>query len=312
MNFILIDAQAVLYSSILKSGADSVNTLNEKDAAIRFFAKLADILTQYPSHLPVVLWDAPVRWRCSIYPAYKEDRGLDPLLIDARLLVDKVTSELQTIASSIGLFQIIPDYYEADDLAKIFKDLLVTQCQSLVLATTDTDWLQLVDHPSVIWQQIVRDRKIISFSNFSTELPLFKDSRHFIESKILYGDKSDSISGLSHIGEKTAAYLVAQYGGLAGLVQAISSRKIEKSPLVKKPVIESLYSDSCLSLIEINSKLMDLSLIDNHKTIGFITYKNNLNLDRLNEYVPSWVSGSFKGFEIQAGSIELLLSFLKS
>lgn len=147
--------------------------------------------------------------RESFYPDYKAGRApKDPELVDQ---LDRAGSLLD----ALGLATVTPPGLEADDVNASAATWARTHGWSCVIITSDRDaFAHISDHTQVL-------RLINGGINAS---PLLNPKRlhamygvaaeHYLEYAALRGDASDNLPGVSGIGEKSAAALLAQTGSM--------------------------------------------------------------------------------------------------
>jgi len=120
---------------------------------------------------------------------------------------------------------------EADDLIASCAMEAVRNGHTVTVLTSDRDLLQLLDTDGVqVWFP-VRGGKNRLFEKwnrerFEAEYGFVPD--HFPDYKALRGDPSDNIPGLPGIGEKTAMKLIADFGALEAIYEAVDSVKPDK------------------------------------------------------------------------------------
>ena len=126
--------------------------------------------------------------------------------------------------------------YEADDLLGTIAVRNAALGGRTVVVTGDRDSLQLVGPQT--------DVKIMATNMGRPEVRFYDEARiredygiepkQFIEVKALMGDTSDNIPGVAGIGEKTALSLIAEYGDLEKLYEALDGENSMKPAVVKK------------------------------------------------------------------------------
>ena len=126
--------------------------------------------------------------------------------------------------------------YEADDVI----GTLTVEAERLGLETTivtgDLDMLQLVtDRTRLMTTRMgVQNTVIYDVDKIHERYGLRPDQ--MLDYKALKGDSTDNIPGVPGVGEKTAAKLVGQFGGLAGLYEHLDEVTPEK---LRGPLLEA-------------------------------------------------------------------------
>lgn len=102
--------------------------------------------------------------------------------------------------------------WEADDLIASVISQNWDKYSKFNIFTGDKDLFQLVNAKTNVWYSLkgVSKIKIINKQNFQKETGL-KNGRQIVEEKILLGDKSDNISGVKGIGEKSSPHILKHY-----------------------------------------------------------------------------------------------------
>lgn len=147
----------------------------------------------------VFTWDSRKSKRKECYPWYKQgrknDEGPDQETLDAFQQFSQLREE---ILPDIGFVnQHIQTGYEADDIiaALVQSD----PKRQFVVATSDDDLLQLLDHCSIY--NLGKD-KMITADSFIQDHDI--NPKQWVEVKKIAGCSSDSIPGVTGVGEKTA------------------------------------------------------------------------------------------------------------
>ena len=109
--------------------------------------------------------------------------------------------------------------YEADDiLGTLSKMAEHSECEAYVL-TGDRDSLQLINDKTTVLLATNTDTLTMDTAAFVEKYGVTPDK--FVDVKALMGDSSDNIPGVPGIGEKTALELIAEYGSLEKLYEAV-------------------------------------------------------------------------------------------
>jgi 5'-3' exonuclease len=188
-----------------------------------------------PDHL-VVAEDADWRpaWRVALVPAYKAHRvDGDPTAPGAGL-GDGTPAELspqveliREVMTAAGICYFGVPGYEADD---ILGTLAHQATGPALVLTGDRDLFQLVrDEPMPV-------RVLYSVERLKPYGPVEVAERFgipgtaYADYATLRGDASDGLPGVKGIGDKTAAALIARFGSLAGLREALADGSSDGFP----------------------------------------------------------------------------------
>jgi DNA polymerase-1 len=206
----LIDGNNVAYraffalpTEIATSGGFPTNAL------YGFCLMMVKILTEYHPESVIVAWDCREKtFRHEEFEEYKAQRKPMPDLLSEQW------PYLTELSSAFGFVNLAVPGYEADDILATLARQAEAQGRETVIVTGDRDALQLAgEHVSIM----ANTRGITEVKVYDPEgvEERFGVPPRLIPDLIgLKGDTSDNIPGIPGIGEKTAAQLLAQFGGL--------------------------------------------------------------------------------------------------
>ena len=128
--------------------------------------------------------------------------------------------------AALGIARLGADGFEADDVI----GTLATRwggTMEVDIVTGDRDLLQLVDDARGVrvlytGKGGVRDPDLAT-QDYLRERYAVDTGDAYLDMSVLRGDTSDGLPGVKGIGDKTAAQLIATYGSLAGLREAVHS-----------------------------------------------------------------------------------------
>ncbi|QDO88750.1 5'-3' exonuclease [Ornithinimicrobium ciconiae] len=190
----------------------------------------ATLITRFaPTHL-VACWDDDWRpeFRTAAIPSYKAHR----LVEGATDNTEEVPAELQvqvplirTALEAFGFPVLGSPGYEADDVIGTLAHRH-TGVMAVTVVTGDRDLFQLVDDAHDITVAYtaragVRDAEVIDQAALQERYAVGSGAA-YADMSIMRGDTSDGLPGVVGIGEKTAAQLIATYGSLARVRQAVA------------------------------------------------------------------------------------------
>jgi len=132
-------------------------------------------------------------------------------------------SYIKDIIDYLGITSVECDGYEADDLLGAYSKIAEEKELKCILITGDRDSFQLAGDNTTIYyakrgvSDIVKVDPVYVYETYGLT------PYQLIDLKALMGDKSDNISGISGIGEKTAQKLIADFKSLDGIYENINS-----------------------------------------------------------------------------------------
>jgi len=192
------------------------------------------LLTLLKDHRPngiVVAFDRPEpTFRHIAEPSYKAQREASPDILRQQMGIVK---ELLT-AMGVSICEL--SGFEADDVIATVADQAVDVGFKVIIVTGDRDSYQLVRDPDV---RVLYNKRGVSDYALYDEAGIFERTgvtpKQYVAYAALRGDPSDNLPGVPGVGEKTAAKLIATYGGLDG----IFAHADEQTPKLKASLIEN-------------------------------------------------------------------------
>lgn len=195
-----------------------------------FLDMISTLVTAHrPTHL-VACWDDDWRpqWRVDLVPTYKAHRlteGSD-VVEESPVDLSPQVPLIREALAAVGIARIGVPHCEADDVI----GTLVTRYRGVMpvdVVTGDRDLLQLVDDAHAVrvlytGKGGVREPDVAT-QGYLREKYGVDTGDAYLDMSVLRGDTSDGLPGVKGIGDKTAAALVAQYGSLAGLREAVAN-----------------------------------------------------------------------------------------
>jgi DNA polymerase-1 len=251
---VLLDAHAIIHRAYHALPEFSSSTGEPTGALYGVVTMLFKLIEDFHPDYIVACYDLPQKtFRHEAYTEYKAGRAKADDALKAQL------------ASSRKIFEAfdIPIYdmpgFEADDmLGTIVSQLADDKDVEIIIASGDMDTLQLVSKKKVrvftlrkgITDTVIYDEDAVveRFGFPPTLLPDYKGLR---------GDPSDNIIGIKGIGEKTATTLIATFGTVEKLYEAIHAHpeKIREAgiserilTLIKENEEEALFSKTLATI----------------------------------------------------------------
>lgn len=229
----------------------------ETQAIFGFLKTMKVLRTRMATYTPMVLWDGRAEWRYKLYPEYKSNRDNDPKKVADKEAYNKQKPFIELALRHLGVRQLTASNMEADDLGGYFAaKLSADPANRIGLITGDEDWRQLV-RPNVWWRDMRDDSKWVDHKNFFDKTGC-KSPFAFLESKILQGDTSDTITGVGGLGEKGAPEFIAEFGSVRRFWQQVDSGAFVPKYVKHK----KLASPEGRALYKRNFQLMQLLRVD--------------------------------------------------
>jgi 5'-3' exonuclease len=160
-------------------------------------------------------------WRVALIDSYKKHRLATG---GAELVPDNLNAQIPIILEileAFGIAAVGAAGYEADD---VIGTLAGRESGPIEVATGDRDLFQVVDDERAI--------RVLYCGRGVAKLEVFDDATvrarygvpaaAYADFAALRGDPSDGLPGVSGVGDKTAARLVARYGSLDAIVAALA------------------------------------------------------------------------------------------
>src|SRR5690348_16606255 len=212
----LLDAMALLYRAYYALIRSPIITTKGKNtnAQFGFTNTLFDLLSkENPTHLAVAFDTIAPTERHSDFAAYKAQRQEAPEDLLAAI------PDIKKIIEGFNLPCIECDGYEADDIIGGLAQQAEKDGYQVFMVTPDKDFGQLVTENIKIYKPGYQGGKVeIMGEKEVCEKWGIKNVGQVIDILGLMGDASDNIPGISGVGEKTAAKLLAQYDSVENIL----------------------------------------------------------------------------------------------
>jgi 5'-3' exonuclease len=211
--------------------------VNAVRGLLDFISRLLDDYS--PSHL-ACCWDNDwrPRWRVDLIPSYKAhrvaksgDAVVAEMASSASTAAEGVPEGLAVqvplilaVLDALGIAVVGKDGYEADD---VIGTLASAAPMPVDVVTGDRDLFQVVDDERqvrvlYIARGVGKDEVVDdAWVKQKYGIP----AAAYVDYATMRGDASDGLPGISGIGDKTAASLLASYGNLEGILAAASGPK---------------------------------------------------------------------------------------
>ncbi len=255
----LLDAYALIYRSyyaFIKNPRINSKGLNTS-AILGFMNTLNEILTkEQPTHLGVA-FDHGLTFRHEAFPEYKAQREETPE--DIRHSVPIIKQLMQ--AMHIPCLQV--DGFEADDVIGTLAIQAGAKGVETYMLTPDKDYGQLVrDNVFQFRPRHGGGYEKLGPSEVCAKYGITNTSQ-VIDLLALMGDSSDNFPGCPGVGEKTAAKLIAQFGGVDTLLlhtQDIKGKLREKVEAAVDDIRMSKFLATIRTDVPVELNLTELQL----------------------------------------------------
>ena len=218
---LLVDGHAYAFRAF-----HAIRSLNAPDGsptnAVFGFLKMLQKMdaSLKPTHR-LVLWDAGLaEERVAALPGYKADRAPTP----DNLVLQFPRMEAWLDAAGWPQFQ--RDGTEADDWIGTYATRASAAGWSTVVASSDKDFLQLVDERVGILNPGDKTEKIWGAADVEAKTGV--QPAQIVDWLALVGDAVDNIPGVSGVGTKTAADLLKRFGSIDAMLPRAAELKAEK------------------------------------------------------------------------------------
>ena len=164
-----------------------------------------------------VAWDPPgPTFREEKFAAYKETRAPTPDDLRSQI------SYVKTLFEALRLPVLEVPGFEADDVLGTVVERTRDLPIELVLVTSDKDMLQLVSPRVRVFSTTGRGGDRVVFDEAAVKAKWGVEPAQIPDILALMGDSIDNIPGVPGVGEKTAAKLIGQFGGVERLYENLS------------------------------------------------------------------------------------------
>ena len=235
------------------------------------------------------VFDTPTssNWRKEIYPAYKANRKLktekdfqDKEIIDAQL------EHLIKILKAANVTVLANKKHEADDIIASLAEMLKEDHKVYILSS-DKDLLQLVDKNVYLIRPKQGNNSVktlVNLQTFKNLYPELENPERIFDLKVLTGDSSDNISGLTRVGDKTGLKMLAQYKSVENMLSDLDSLDEKTKKLI----------ESDMPTLEVNQRIIKLirniEIPEERRPIQQTDFRNEL----MNKYYNYYNSNPWK------------------
>jgi len=225
MSTLIVDFSAVWWRQWHASGDEAVSY-----AAQRTLGQIREHAAQHGA--TVIALDSRKSWRRDKWPEYKANRPAKD-----ELSLEQMRRTVEALRDD-GFVLVELDSYEADD---VIASLVAAIDGERVILSQDKDLLQLLG-PGVTMYHLGRN-EVVDAAMVKAELGV--EPSKVAEWLALTGDKSDNVPGVAGVGPKRATSLLADYGSIAGVYDALRDNAEAFTPALRKALQEAATRPGC-------------------------------------------------------------------
>jgi DNA polymerase I len=213
--FLLVDAYSQIYRAFFAIRSLTGPEGQPVNAIYGFTKMLRKLLADYrPTHCAVVFDLGAPRKRLAVLPTYKEDRPPTPPDLEAQL------SSIRDVLALLRVAIVEIDGEEADDIIATLANEARKKDLRVLIASSDKDFTQLVVPGIELLRPTSEQASVFDAAAVKARYGVRPDQ--MVDYLSLVGDSVDNISGVSGIGEKTAADLLQRYDSIENLLARVS------------------------------------------------------------------------------------------
>lgn len=256
LDLLVFDMNALGYAAMYQPNLAKLQHKGMPTAALHgAMASLFSRMAEFPTAMPLVIWDGHAAWRKELLPEYKSNRQDTPDKVEIRGQYRIQVPYIQQMLMQLGIPQIRAGNAEADDLGGVICRELGPEF-FIEVVTRDTDWW-LGLQEKVRWYSPL-SKLTLTLADFTnpevgTKEGYFRSTEEYLHCKALAGDSSDCIPGVDKVGLKTAAKHIRDYGTIEELWRRADANEIK----VTGKILASLILPQTREMYARNLKLMD-------------------------------------------------------
>src|SRR5438309_4100353 len=211
---LLLDGNSLAYRAFFALPTDMATASGQvTNAVFVFTSMLINLLKDHRPDAIVAAFDRPEpTFRHEVFTDYKAGRAEAPDILRQQMgLVRQVVETLRIPTVDMP-------GYEADDVIATLATRARDAGDEVIIVTGDRDTYQLVEDPLV---KVLYNRRGVSDYVLYDEAGIKERTgvtpAQYPEYAAMRGDPSDNLPGVPGVGEKTAAKLINDYGGIDGV-----------------------------------------------------------------------------------------------
>jgi DNA polymerase-1 len=260
MRFMLIDGNSLTYRAFHALPTDLVTASGQvTNAVFGFTSMFINLVRDHKPDAIAVAFDRPEKtFRHERDPEYKANRIAAPDILRQQLPL------VRQVVDTLGVTAIEQVGVEADDIIATFATLAAERGDDVLIVTGDRDSYQLVQDPHI--KVVYNKRGVSDYALYDEAGIVERTGVHptkYVQYAALRGDPSDNLPGIPGVGEKTAAKLINNYGGLDGIFDHVD----EQTPKLRQNLAE--HEAQARSNVEMMTLMRDVELPISLDELGF-------------------------------------------
>lgn len=214
----LIDGNSLTYRAFFALPADMATASGQvTNAVFGFTSMLINLLKDHePDHVAVAFDRPEPTFRHEMTPSYKAQRESAPDILRQQMGL------VREVLDAMAIPQVDLVGFEADDVIATLATQARDRGDDVIIVTGDRDSYQLVEDPLV---KVLYNKRGVSDYVLYDEAGILDRTGvrpvDYVEYAALRGDTSDNLPGVPGVGEKTAAKLINERGGIDGIYAAL-------------------------------------------------------------------------------------------
>lgn len=202
MKYLIVDANNLGFRTL---GTNVNNRSGHNSGTIYWFlSSIADAIKALKIDRCIVVWDyGKSSWRANQLETYKESRKKQHSE-ESSVIFEQLMFLQKEVLPLLPVVQLSKYNVEADDIIFACVDTLTPENECYIFSS-DSDFWQLLDQAS-IWT----GKHLFTGADFQKKFHF--PSSKYVEYKAMVGDYSDCIKGVKGVGDKTARYILTEYG----------------------------------------------------------------------------------------------------
>ncbi|MDQ2648822.1 MAG: DNA polymerase I, partial [Actinomycetota bacterium] len=307
---LLIDGNSLVYRAFFALPTDLATASGQvTNAVFGFTSMLVNLLRDHKPDALAIAFDRPEpTFRHERIETYKGNRDSAPDILRQQMgLVREVVDALK-----IPVFEVVG--FEADDVIATLATQGRDRGDDVIVVTGDRDSYQLVEDPHV---KVLYNRRGVSDYAFYDEAGIKERTGVtpdlYPQYAALRGDPSDNLPGVPGVGEKTAAKLIMNYGGIDGIYEHLDEQtpKLRENLAVHEANVRQnadvmvLVRDVELhqGIADLHYDVEDLDVEEIRRLFEFLEF--NTLFDRLAEAIEKDFGPSASAAEVLEAEVEL-------
>ena len=210
----LIDGNSLAYRAFFALPTDMATASGQiTNAVFGFTSMLINLWRDHQPDKVVVAFDRPEpTFRHAVVPTYKGTRNAAPDILRQQMGL------VREVLEALAVPTVDAPGYEADDVLATLATEGRDAGDDVIVVTGDRDTYQLVEDP---WVKVLYNVRGVSDYKLYDEAGILDRTgvrpADYVQYAALRGDTSDNLPGVPGVGEKTAAKLINERGGLDGI-----------------------------------------------------------------------------------------------